>query len=116
MGLLDVTSNVGDCRTEEPQIALACQLERIEDADWRLSQQQRRWMLASLSLFACLTLLLIAVLNPPVHSDGIRAINVFFSASYVVLAVWVGCGMMLTAQSVRTLSQSGLTNAMSANR
>jgi hypothetical protein len=67
----------------------------------RLSQQQRRWMLASLWLFACLTLLLIAALNPPLHSDGVRAIKVFFSASYVVLTVWVGCGMMMIANGIR---------------
>lgn len=78
----------------------------------RLSQRQRRWMLASLPLFACLTLLMTAALNPPLHSDGIRAIKVFFSASYVVLAVWVGCGMMLIAQNVRASRQSGLTSAV----
>lgn len=77
----------------------------------RLPQWQRAWMKASLSLFACLTLLMIAVLNPPLHSNGIRAIKVFFSASYVVLAVWAGCGMAVLAQSVARFSQSGLTSA-----
>ena len=78
----------------------------------RLSQRQQRWMLASLPLFACLTLLMIAALNPPLHSDGIRAIKVFFSASFVVLALWVGFGMMLFSRVfVRPLSQSGLTSA-----
>ena len=85
-------------------------------AYWRLSQQQRRWMLASLSLFACLTLLVIAVLNPPLHSDGIRAIKVFFSVSYLVLAVWVGCGMMLIAKSSSVKSEGPYECAISANR
>ena len=60
-------------------------------------------------LFACLTLLLIAVLNPPLHNDGICAIKVFFSASYVVLAVWVGCGLVVLAQCVGGLSESAAT-------
>jgi hypothetical protein len=63
----------------------------------RLSQQQRCWMVASLVLFVCLTVLMLVVLNPPTHADGVRAIKVFFSASYVVLAIWVGCGMRLIA-------------------
>jgi len=62
-----------------------------------LPQRQRSWMLASLVLFACLTLLMIIVLNPPVHTDGVRTIKVFFSASFVVLAMWVGCGMLMIA-------------------
>ena len=61
----------------------------------RLSEQQRSWLLASLSLFACFTLLMIAVLNPPVHMDGVRATKAFFSASFVILAIWAGCGMMM---------------------
>jgi hypothetical protein len=42
----------------------------------RLSHPQRSWMRASLVLFACFTLLLMVVLNPPTHSDGVRAIKV----------------------------------------
>ena len=49
-------------------------------------------------LYVCLTLLLIAVLNPVDHLDGRRAIKVFVSASYVVLAVWVGLGLITLAE------------------
>ena len=82
----------------------------------RLSQEQGRWMLASLSLFAGLTLLMIAALNPPLHSDGIRGIKVFFSASYVVLAIWAGCGLFVLAQSVGRLGRSGLACAAMLGR
>jgi len=69
----------------------------------RHSPKQRQWMGASFVLFACLTLLLLVILNPPTHADGVRAIKVFFSASYLVLAVWVGCGLLTIAQHVRFL-------------
>jgi hypothetical protein len=58
-----------------------------------LSPSLRSWMRASLVLFACLSLLLIVVVNPSSHADGARAIKVFFSASYVVLAIGLGCGL-----------------------
>ena len=58
----------------------------------------RRRLIASAVLYLCLTLLLIAVLNPVDHLDGRRMIKVFFSASYVVLAVWVGLGLINVAQ------------------
>ena len=55
---------------------------------------ERACLLASLVLYLCLTLLLIAVLNPTDYLDGRRMIKVFFSASYVILAVWVGLGLI----------------------
>ncbi len=65
-----------------------------------LPRRERAWLLSSLPMFACLTLLMIAVLNPPNHTDGLRIIKVFFSASYVILAVWAGCGLIIVAQFV----------------
>jgi hypothetical protein len=59
---------------------------------------QRAIMLALLVLYACLTFLLVAVLNPVNDTDGRRALKVFFSASYVMLAVWLGLGLIKLAQ------------------
>jgi hypothetical protein len=65
----------------------------------RVPRSERAWLLCSLPMFAGLMLLVIAVLNPTGHS-GLRMIKVFLSASYVLLAVWAGCGLIMTAQFV----------------
>lgn len=61
----------------------------------------RRFVLAFAVLYLCLTLLLIAALNPVDHWDGRRSVKVFFSASYVVLAIWLGLGLMQLAAGMR---------------
>jgi hypothetical protein len=63
------------------------------------------WLLALAVVYLCFTLLLIAVLNPVDHLDGRRALKVFFSASYVVLAVWVGFGLIELAAFCDGLSR-----------
>lgn len=48
-----------------------------------------------------------AVLNPPVDRQSLELNTVFFSASYVVLALGLGCG--LTVLSARLLKPTAST-------
>jgi hypothetical protein len=68
----------------------------------RLLPSLRSWFGASLVMFACLSLLMIVALNPPAHADGVRATKVFFSASYMVLAIWAGCGLLVLVGKIRS--------------
>jgi hypothetical protein len=68
----------------------------------RLSPSLRSWMCASLVLFASLSLLMVVALNPPTHADGLRATKVLFSASYMVVAVWTGCGLLVLVGKIRS--------------
>ncbi|MCI0746866.1 MAG: DUF2723 domain-containing protein [Verrucomicrobia subdivision 3 bacterium] len=64
----------------------------------RMSAREQRWMLGLLALYLCLTVLVLAVLNPTDHRDGRQMIKVFFAPSYVVLAVWLGMGLITLAE------------------
>ena len=61
----------------------------------RMRSQHRRWMLGTLAVYFCLSLLLVYFLNPPPdgHSSGLN--GAFFSASYLLLALWTGYGLMV---------------------
>jgi hypothetical protein len=59
----------------------------------RLGARARGWLLALLAAYLCLAFLMLAVLNPSVDRQSLELNDVFFSASYVVLALWAGCGL-----------------------
>jgi hypothetical protein len=61
----------------------------------RLASKERRWMLGLLAAYVCLAFLMLAVLNPSLDRNSLEMDNVFFSASYVVLAIWFGCGLAM---------------------
>jgi hypothetical protein len=54
---------------------------------------QRRWCLSLMAIFVCLCPLMVALLNPGLDNQSREINKVFFSASYVVLAIWTGLGM-----------------------
>lgn len=53
------------------------------------------WMVGLLAVYLCLAFLLLAVLNPGGEQQSRELIKVFFSVSYVVVAVWLGWGLMV---------------------
>jgi len=61
----------------------------------RVSARGRRWVLALFAAYVCLAFLILAVLNPALDRTSLEHIKVFFSASYVVLALWLGLGLVL---------------------
>ena len=61
---------------------------------WRSSKKDgRTWLGALASVYLCLTVLLIAVLNPATDLNGQSMTKVFYSLSYVVLSLWLGYGV-----------------------
>jgi hypothetical protein len=61
----------------------------------RMSPPERRWLFALLIMYACLTFLTLAVVNPVGARETWKSIKVFFSLSYVVLALWFGYGLLI---------------------
>jgi len=60
----------------------------------------RECLLALGAAFLCLGPLLIVVINPYVGNEGRWVVQVFGSLSSVVLALWMGCGLVLLGRSV----------------
>jgi hypothetical protein len=52
-------------------------------------------MLGLLAAYVCLAFLMLAVLNPSRDMQSQELVKVFLSASYVVLALWMGCGPII---------------------
>ena len=61
----------------------------------RMAPKERRWPLGLLAAYVFLVLLSLAVLNPSVDRNSLEINQVFFSASYVVLALWLGHGLAI---------------------
>lgn len=61
----------------------------------RMTARARGWMGGWLAAYVCLAFLMLAVLNPAADRQSLELNKVFFSASYVVLALWLGCGLAL---------------------
>lgn len=61
----------------------------------RLPSAARRWLLALSALFLCTGLLQLAMLNPPADLRRLDHFRYYFAAPYVVLAVWLGLGLMM---------------------
>lgn len=77
----------------------------------KLASREGAWMLGLLATFFCLTLLLLAALNPSVDRGGRDLIKDVFSYSYVMLAIWMGWGMMRIGFLPMRPSAGPLSNA-----
>ena len=61
----------------------------------RIAGRERSWMFGLLATFFCLTFLLLAVLNPSLDRQSLDLNKYFFSYSYIVMALGLGCGLMV---------------------
>ena len=61
----------------------------------RMHAQARQWVLGLLAVYLCLSLLMVALLNPSPDRADLQLVERFFSASHLVLAVWTGYGLAL---------------------
>ncbi len=61
----------------------------------RMAPKERGWLLGLLAAYVYLAFLMLAVLNPSMDRSSLDMSKVFFSASYVVLALWLGYGLTL---------------------
>jgi len=66
----------------------------------RMRAQERKWIAGLSAVFVCLTLLLLVGLNPSPDRSALDLVKVFFSASFVVLAIWAGYGLTLLGSLV----------------
>ena len=61
----------------------------------RMAAPERRWILGLLPAYVCLAFLMLAVLNPSVDRQSQELDKVYFSASYIMLALWMGYGLII---------------------
>jgi hypothetical protein len=61
----------------------------------RMRAEERRWMLGLLAVYLCLSLLMVALLNPASDRASFQLVQRFFSASHLLLAIWAGYGLAL---------------------
>jgi hypothetical protein len=62
----------------------------------RMRSLERRWLLGTLAIYLCLSLLLVDLLNPLTDYQGGRDLfKIFFTASHIILALWAGLGLIL---------------------
>ena len=61
----------------------------------RMVAPERRWILGLLPAYVCLAFLMLAMLNPSVDRQSQELDKVYFSASYIMLALWMGYGLII---------------------
>jgi hypothetical protein len=61
----------------------------------RMHARERRWILGLLAAYLCLSLLMVALLNPSSDQASFQLVERFFCVSHLVLAVWTGYGLAL---------------------
>jgi hypothetical protein len=66
----------------------------------KIPVKSRESLLALGAAFLCLGPLLITILNPYIGNEGRWVVQVFGSLSGVVLAIWMGCGLVLVGRWV----------------
>ncbi|MBO61758.1 MAG: hypothetical protein CMO63_07310 [Verrucomicrobiales bacterium] len=60
-----------------------------------MRNRERGWMIGTFSIYLCLAVLLMILLNPNNDKHGQDMTRVFFAASHVMLAMWIGFGVSL---------------------
>ena len=63
----------------------------------RMQRRERAWMVGLSGIYLCLAFLLMILLNPSPDRQSRSLIKVFFTSSYVPIAMWIGYGLTLTA-------------------
>ena len=61
----------------------------------KMKNRERGWMIGSFTIYICLAGLLMILLNPTPDKHGRDMTRVFFAASHVLLAMWIGFGLTL---------------------
>jgi hypothetical protein len=80
-----------------------------------MGSSERIWMLGLLSLFLCLSLFMLAILNPPNDRQGTELIAPFFVPSHLVLTLWAGHGLVLIGGATRRKDNSALALEQETN-
>ncbi|MAD22574.1 MAG: hypothetical protein CMO44_00180 [Verrucomicrobiales bacterium] len=67
---------------------------------FRMRNRERGWMVGTLATYLCLAVLLMVLLNPENDKHGKDMTRVFFAASHVMLAMWLGFGITLFGAAI----------------
>ena len=61
----------------------------------RMAKRERSWMFGLMATFLCFSLLLMALINPNPDRASLELTSIFFSPSYLIVALWAGLGLFL---------------------
>ncbi len=68
----------------------------------RMQRRERAWMIGLGGIYLCLSVLLVILLNPSLDRQSRDLTKVFFTASHVMVVIWIGYGLTLIAASLLT--------------
>ena len=68
----------------------------------RMQNRERGWMIGLTAIYIGLAFLLLILLNPGVDRQASEQARVFFTASHVMIAIWVGYGITLIGGLIAT--------------
>ncbi|MDB6015713.1 MAG: hypothetical protein JWR19_202 [Pedosphaera sp.] len=69
---------------------------------FRMQKRERAWLIGLLGIWACLAILLLILLNPQPDRASIELNRVFFTASYTVIAMFIGYSLTLIGAFMAT--------------
>ncbi|MHB8523091.1 MAG: glycosyltransferase family 117 protein [Limisphaerales bacterium] len=70
-----------------------------------MQKRERAWMVGTTAIYLCLAFLLLILLNPSADRQSREQTRVFFTASHLFLAMWIGFGLTLIATLMITQYQ-----------
>jgi len=68
----------------------------------RMQKRERAWMIGLSAIYLCLSVLLVILLNPSLDRQSRDLTKVFFTASHVMIVIWIGYGLTLIAATMLT--------------
>lgn len=68
----------------------------------KLQKRERAWLVGLTAIYLCLAFLLLILLNPSTDRQSREQARVFFTASYVIVAICVGYGLTLIGSLLAT--------------
>lgn len=69
---------------------------------FKLHRRERAWLIGLTSIYLCLGVLLLILLNPPPDRAAQELVRVFFTASHTVIALLIGYGITLVCAYMAT--------------
>lgn len=67
---------------------------------FRMQKRERAWMIGLVAIYICLSVLLVVLLNPSLDKQTRDLTRVFFTASHVMVVIWIGYGLTLIGASL----------------
>lgn len=68
----------------------------------KMQKRERAWLIGLTGIFICLSALLMIMLNPNTDRQSLTLNRVFFAASHMLVAMWIGYGLALVGAMLLT--------------